>query len=154
MQNIVVANQGANSITAYAAGANGDEPPIWTISGSKTALSSPSSIAVDATGNIYVANSGSANVDDASITVYIAGGYNDVKPIRTISGSSTGLNFQYTACALAVDANGNIYAANRSEVLIFAAGANGDVPPTHTISGTNTQLDNPINVGLDATGQI
>jgi DNA-binding beta-propeller fold protein YncE len=52
-----VANHGNNTVTVYAANANGNVPPLAVIGGSNTGLDQPGGIALDATGKIYVLNS-------------------------------------------------------------------------------------------------
>ena len=84
---LYVANRFANSITAYAAGANGNVAPSAGISGAATGLNFPEGVALDAAGKIYV-----ANFNPTSITVYAAGATGNVAPSATISGAATGLN--------------------------------------------------------------
>src|SRR3989454_12224851 len=56
-QALYVVNSGANSVAAYAPGASGDAAPTAGIhGGSNTGLNGPRGIALDAAGNIYVAN--------------------------------------------------------------------------------------------------
>jgi 6-phosphogluconolactonase (cycloisomerase 2 family) len=78
---------GTGSVTTYAAGANGDAAPVATLAGGTTGLNYPWGIALDAAGQLHVANAGGN-----SITVYAAGATGDVAPILTIIGGSTGLN--------------------------------------------------------------
>jgi uncharacterized membrane protein len=91
---VYVANYGdyapaISSITVYASNPSGtlNETPLATIAGTNTALVNPTSVAIDASGKIYVGNSG------ANITVYAAnpsGALNET-PIATIGGTNTGL---------------------------------------------------------------
>jgi len=96
----------SDSITIFAAGANGNAAPIATISGLKTQLQLPQGIAVDTDGKIYVANGGNLEdrAEDAeryddrpradpadSVTVYAAGSTGNVAPIARINGPLTGL---------------------------------------------------------------
>jgi hypothetical protein len=136
--NIYVTNQypyKPGFVTVYAAGANGNVSPIQTISGSNTGLSIPTGIAVDASGNIYVANG-----DNNSVTVYSAGANGNVSPIRTIIGSKTKL---HVPLDLALDVSGNIYVANgdSNTVTVYSAGANGNLKPIQIIKGSKTGLD-------------
>src|SRR5689334_8808063 len=85
---LYVSNGGNNSITVYAAGANGNAAPTMTIAGSNTGLSGPQGIARDGAGNIYV-----ANFNNSTITVYATGASGNATPTATIAGSNTGLNF-------------------------------------------------------------
>jgi hypothetical protein len=95
--NIYVTNDGSagggsDSVTIYAAGSNGNVAPMATISGPLTQLNLPSGIAVDSSGNIYVANDGSDGGGVDSITVFSPGSSGNVAPAFTISGALTGLS--------------------------------------------------------------
>ena len=95
--NIYVTNDGSaagevDSITTYAAGIGGNVAPMATISGSLTQLNMPSGIAVDSSGNIWVANDGSLGGGVDTITVYPPGSNGNVAPALVISGSLTGLS--------------------------------------------------------------
>ena len=89
--NIYASNFLVSTIVVYAAGASGTPTPIATIKGGKTELSLPSGITLDASNNIYVANSGGGPSSRGIVTVYTAGANGDVAPVNTISGSNTGL---------------------------------------------------------------
>lgn len=91
------ANYLSATVTVYAAGADGNVPPIQTITGSNTGLNDPRSIAVDAGRNMYVANS-----QGNSVTVYSADANGNVAPIRTIIGKKTRLNYPYYPDGIAV----------------------------------------------------
>ncbi len=88
---IIVANNPetgpATGVTAYPIGANGNVAPSWSLYGTKTKLFLPDGVAVDANGDVYVANEGDG------ITVYAPGSNGDVRPIRKISGHSTRVRF-------------------------------------------------------------
>jgi hypothetical protein len=88
--NLYVANNVFSpSVTVYAPGANGNVAPLRIVNGASTGLNSPFGVAVDAAGNLYVANNGGI---PPGITVYGSGANGNATPIRTISGSNTGLN--------------------------------------------------------------
>jgi hypothetical protein len=154
---LYVANN-TGTVSVYAAGASGTAPPIQKISGSKTGLNQPYGIAVDASGNMYVANYAGGS-GSGSVTVYAAGATGNVKPTTTITGSNTGL---VTPVGVALDpVNGDIYVANdyggasgSGSVTSYAPGSNGNVSPTSTITGTNTGLLTPFGLALDASGNI
>ncbi|MBV9061514.1 MAG: hypothetical protein JOY77_01125 [Alphaproteobacteria bacterium] len=135
---------GTDAVLEYAPGASGHASPIAIISGSNTQLRGPLDLALDATANIYV-----ANTTGNSLPVYAAGAHGNVAPIRTISGSNTQLNQPYS---IALDASGNIYVTNPyasvPSVTVYAAGANGNVAPIRTISGSNTGLMRPYGIGV------
>jgi sugar lactone lactonase YvrE len=106
--NIYVTNDGsvsgyADTVTVYKAGSYGNLAPMATISGSLTQLNMPSGIAIDSSGNIWVANDGSLGGGVDSITVYPPGSNGNVAPAMVmsngtvtnnavVSGPLTGLN--------------------------------------------------------------
>jgi hypothetical protein len=129
------------SVTVYAAGANGDAAPARTLEGAKTQLDYPDGIALDAKGNLYVANHQSN-----SVTVYAARSHGNVAPMRVISGGETML---VEPVGLAVDTAGNIYVANTTNtVTVYLAGSNGNVKPIQTIKGRRTGLNGPMAVAV------
>jgi sugar lactone lactonase YvrE len=161
--NIYVANHssengGTDAVTVYPAGSNGNVVPSATIDGSKTGLDFPAAIALDTSGNIYVANDGSEDGGADTVTVYPAGSKGNVAPSATVSGSNTGLDDPQ---GIALDTSGNIYVTNDGSssgvadtVTLYPAGSDGNVAPSATVSGFNTGLDNPQGIALDASGNI
>jgi len=143
------------SVAVFAAGINGNVPPVATIVGANTGLDYPNGIATDASGKIYVANAGYQNGDPDTVTVYAAGSNGDVAPIATITGANTGLA---NPTGIALDSNGNIYVANsggaigaEDSVTVYQPGANGNASPLYIIYGGLTGLGAPkgIAIGLD-----
>jgi sugar lactone lactonase YvrE len=139
-----------------------DEPVLLdTLSGTSTELTTggfliPFSIAVDSSGNIYVAVPDSAN---SAVNIYPAGSNGDVAPIATIAGPNTGLD---EPRGIALDSGGNIYVTNflGHTVTVYPPGSNGNVTPVATIerggptpTGDNA-LDNPWGIALDSSGNI
>ena len=68
--NMCVANPVSSSITVYGAGASGNSSPTAAITGSSTGLNYPVGIALDSSGNIYVADAGSSDGGTDNIFVY------------------------------------------------------------------------------------
>jgi Beta-propeller repeat len=181
--NLYVANSvggpdGLGSVTIYPSGSNGNATPSATISGNSTTddtgLNSPSGIALDAHGNIYVANAYGGPDGVGSITIYPLGSNGDVTPMAIISDNpncapcdKTTLNSPY---GVALDFSGNIYVANSTG----GADGNGSVTvypplgtstgvlneaPSSTIAGKsstddNTGFNSPGGIALDATAKI
>lgn len=82
--NVYAANNYANSITVYAASANGNAAPDRAISGPDTGISGPTGVSVDQFGNVYVLNSHQADAGMSTVTVYAPGASGDATPIRTM----------------------------------------------------------------------
>lgn len=89
----------------------------------------------------------------ASVTVYATGAMGDAAPARTIEGIRTGLQFP---SAIAVDAHGNRYVANRAanSVTVYSSNARGNASPLQTIVGPRTNLNLPTGLALDARGDV
>ncbi|HUO05778.1 MAG TPA: NHL repeat-containing protein [Candidatus Binataceae bacterium] len=136
-----------DSVTVYPAGSNGNVAPIATISGSNTGIEAPDGIAVDSSGNIYVALP--IMKPSGGINVFAAGSNGNVAPIATIAGASTGFSGVY---GIALDPTGKIYVSTSGSVggvvSIFPAGSNGDVAPVGSIDGPNTELCSPNGISI------
>ena len=131
------------TITAYAAGSNGNVAPVATITGTKTGLASPGAIAVDPSGNIYV-----PNAYEDSVTVYAAGSSGNVAPMQTIAGG-----YLNGPIAVSLDSSLNIWVANYAANIItaYAAGGTNGNDPIQVISES---VDDPQGVALDANGDV
>jgi len=145
---------GPGSVFVYPAGGNANAAPTATISGSNTGLNTPYGIALDSSGNIYVADESAT-----SVFVYSAGSKGNVAPTTTISGSDTDLD---TPEGIALDSSRNIYVADDGDdscdgtesVYVYSAGSNGNAVPSATISGGSTGLCYPYGIALDSSGNI
>jgi uncharacterized protein YjiK len=153
-RNIYVSNSGVDgnpsySVAVYPAGSTGQVPPSAVISGSATGLDVPEGIALDGTGNIYVANDGSNNSDADSVTVYPKGSTGNAAPSVVISGANTGLSDPQ---GIAVDGGGNIYVTNSNNtVTVYPVGSTGNAVPSATIRGFSTGLYDPIGIAVDSS---
>lgn len=160
--NIYVAEDGGGGpthkdgpeILIFPPGSNGDAPPIRTITGPNTGLTSLRAIALDSHGNIYVTDNDERGTNGGvgTITVFAAGADGDVKPLRTINGPSPRhvphMIPIFRLGALAVDLTGNIYVAAASSsdpasdecILVYSAHGAGNTKPIAIISGDNTDI--------------
>ena len=145
---IYSANYDTNSVTEYGAFANGDVRPLRTIAGPHTKMDNPTSIAVDANGDIFV--------DDFSyrtphISVYAPTADGDAAPIRTITAKTAGGIHSFAIC---LDAHGYLYESDTyaRDVRVFAPGANGDATPVRTIF--DPSLASPWGCFVDAGGHL
>jgi DNA-binding beta-propeller fold protein YncE len=85
-----------------------------------------------------------------SITTYSGDARGDAKPLRTIQGEKTRLDFPM---GLGDDAANNEFAvANNgdSSVLVFSRTANGNAAPIRVLAGANTGINRPMGVAIDA----
>ncbi len=141
---LYVANSKTATIDIFPAGSSTMQARIG---GSNTGLVAPGTVAVDAALNVYVFDSTTATISE-----FAAGATGNVAPIRTISGSNTGLSggngFSF---GLAVSkTTGNLFVSNpgSNSILVFAATASGNVATIQTIAGSATKLSDPLGVAL------
>ncbi|HSU89863.1 MAG TPA: hypothetical protein VLI44_00350, partial [Sporolactobacillaceae bacterium] len=121
--------------------------------GENTQLINPTAIALDSTGDIYVANEGTQD-DPGSITIFRAGSNGDVAPVARIAGPKTRLK---SAEGVAVDSHGYIYVTNENRaakesdsITVYSPGSTGDSPPpVRVISGPATELASPEGIAVE-----
>jgi hypothetical protein len=146
---IYVADTGSSSVDVFAPGSTGPVdlvPPIATIAGSNTGLSSPYGLWIDSNGNVWI-------VDDTTsgtgpyIYEFPANSFGNIAPITTISGGNTTIN---NPGQVAIDAQGYIYVANygNSDILVFGPNANGNVAPVQTITSTGPAINSNDGIAL------
>ena len=125
-------------------------------------LNGPSGVAVDASGNLYIADSGNAlveKVNPGGVLSIVAGNGTSGAPSQGVAiGSSLG----YPE-AVTVDASGNLYIADffnhviekvtLSGSLSIIAGTGTEGPPTPGPVG-NSMLSGPNGLAVDATGNL
>lgn len=119
-------------------------PADWTMAVSYKAsgtFSSPKTTTVDASGNIWVANSG-----NSSLTVLAQSG----SPVSASPFSGNGLN---TPAAVAIDAGGNAWVANAGSqtVSVFTPGGSTFIGSPFAGSGT---ISGASSIAIDAPGNI
>lgn len=136
------------SVLVFAPGADGDEAPVRTISGPKTGLDFASTLAVDASRNLYV-----GIAEGGPILVFPPDADGDVAPARGIGAfpdiQSVGSLFVANDFRLFVgNQQGN------ASVLVYDAGAAVGAPPVRTIAGSATQVATPSGLVVDGEGNI
>jgi hypothetical protein len=119
-------------VREYAAGASGAATPtrVLPLNATTTLSNTPTGLAADASGNIYVSESGTG------VAVFSGSANGSVAPARFISGALTTLVDPFQ---LAVDGTGNLYVMNfiangQLDILVFAPAANGNVAPIRTLN--------------------
>jgi DNA-binding beta-propeller fold protein YncE len=92
---------------------------------------------------------GSGKIGPPSITVYAKDARGNARPLRTIQGPKTQMNWP-TGITLDEDHN-QIYVANDggNSVLVFDASAQGDVEPIRIVKGPASLISNPTGIFLD-----
>lgn len=166
-----------NAVVVYRREAKGGDAPLRNIRGVNTGLADPHGIYLDDVNNeLLVANWGNWNLlnklfysgqyltssvsgvtnhpsggrfEAPSITIYSATAEGDARPVRTIQGPKTQLNWP---CEIDVDTVHNeIAVANNggNSILIFGRADSGDVEPVRVISGDRTGINRPIGVAID-----
>ena len=153
--------QSDNKVVVYRKQAEGAEQPIRTIEGLDTQLEDPHGLALDIKDRlIFVSNFGNADIragrgerygkfDLPSITVYSMEASGNVKPLRTIEGPKTLLN--WPAHMVFSEERGELFVANDADnsILVFRATDQGDVAPTRMIKGPKTGIKSPPGIALD-----
>lgn len=163
---IAISVEHINTLLVYRREAALAEAPLRVIHGPNTGLADPHGVAVDADSHeIVVANHGNwapltrAEATESglqggkfqlpSISVYTDAAQGDVKPIRTIQGARTLLNWPM---GVGIDsAHGEIAVASygNNSILIFHRNDQGDVAPVRVISGNQTGILGPMGVAFD-----
>lgn len=115
-------------------------PPATTITGASTAMTAPQGIAIDGSGNLYVADAGSTTVAP-KVLVFDApfgAGPQNIAPSRTIVSQNPAF---VDPTDVKVDSAGTIYVVDAgagpnagSKLLIFPANASGTVTPSAAIA--------------------
>ena len=170
-----------NAVVAYKKMAAGEDQPLRLIQGDDTGLADPHGIAVDPKNNwLFVVNhgsthrvrqdpqkpsppnwpltrsyavAGSGESWPPSITVYERTAQGDAKPLRTIQGPKTQLNWP-AQIYLDLD-HDELFVANDGgdSMLVFHTSDQGDVAPFRLIKGPKTGLANPTGVWVDTVHQ-
>lgn len=120
---IYVADPKANKILIFSQDADGDEPPVATLTG----LRSPIKVTVDPELDVYVLNKA-----DDSISVFQSTGPQSWTLTATIRSSAI-----KNPSGIAVDAIGEIAVATPKAIVFFAPNANGIATPVRELSGAS-----------------
>src|SRR5437764_1053713 len=171
---IAVSIELQNAVVIYRREAVGLEAPIRYIRGAQTGMADPHGVSWDERHNeIAVANHGNfrgmvkntglgcmqvaaedvpaegGQFQPPSLTIYSATASGDEKPLRTIQGAHTQLDWPM---GIDVDAaHEEIAVANNGDnsILIFRRTQGGDVAPLRAIRGPRTGINRPMGVSID-----
>jgi DNA-binding beta-propeller fold protein YncE len=171
---VAVSVQQLHGIVIYKRGASDMEPPLRSIRGYATGLADPHGLDFDDDRKeLVVANHGNwtelrpyspydplskdppsyqpGRFDPPSITIFAASAAGNAKPLRTITGTRTGLNWPM---GVEVDAQRDeIAVANYGDnsVRFYRRSAEGNVEPVRLLKGSRTGIVGPVDVTVDAT---
>lgn len=170
---MAISVQQLSMIAIYRRDANGMDAPLRIIKGSETNMADPHGVRWDADHHeIIVANHGNSteivpySAYDAqtsapaknvfggkfvppSIDIFDEAASGDAKPLRTIEGSNTKLNWPM---GVDIDAtHEEIAVANNGDnsILVFRRTPQGNVAPLRVIRGPKTGISNPMGVAFD-----
>jgi len=177
-QEMVISVQQLSLLAVYRRDANGMDAPLRVIKGAQTNLADPHGVRWDAPHHEIIAASHGNSTEIAPYTAYdaqtpsaeengeekILGGKfvppsinvfgetasGDAKPVRTIQGPNTKLNWPM---GVDLDApHDEIAVANNGDnsVLVFRRTARGDAAPLRVIRGAKTGISSPMGVAIDA----
>ena len=171
-EELAVSVQQLSGIVFYRRGAQHMDPPVRTLRGYDTRLADPHGVAFDDNRKeLVVANHGNwtelrpyspydplstapqayepGRFEPPSIRVFAASAEGNAKPLRSISGNQTGLDWPM---GLDVDAQRDeIVVANYGDnsIHFFGRTAEGDVRPTRVLKGDRTGIVGPVDVKVD-----
>lgn len=160
-------SEDSGAVASFSTTANGSVAPAQYILGADqqggglSTLVSANDVAVDGSGDLYVANEGAPGL--MPIVVFGPTATGNVAPLRSLGGALTTID---GVTGLTTDAAGNLYVASETaaitgnapvytgSILVFAPGATGNVAPIRTISGASTTLGRLGGVKLDSAGNV
>ena len=153
--NIYVADTGSHTIrkvtpagvVSTIAGGSG-QPGTADGNGASARFNSPAGIAIDASGNLYVADTGNSTIRRISITGDVSTFAGVGSEVGSVDGTGAAARFDAPR-ALAIDGSGNIYVADSSANSIRRITTPGAVVTTFA-SGFNV----PSGVATDAAGNV
>lgn len=142
-------------IAVFAKGASGnDVTPLRTLN-LDAAQVEPHGMAIGKDGTIYVSDA-SAN---ARVVAFAPGASGNPLPVRSISGTNTGI--QPYVAEFSLDSDDNLYissidpVSNVGTINVFSAGADGNIAPMKTIGGNVLNAaDGIVGIQVDATGKV
>jgi sugar lactone lactonase YvrE len=129
--------------------------------GTASSFSGPEGVAVDASGNVYVADTSNSEIRKISAGAIVTSFAGSAGSLGSTNGTGSGASFR-SPVGIAVDTSGNVYVAdsgnddireiNPSGVVITFAGT-GSTGFTNG-TGISASFDDPTGVAVDASGNV
>jgi len=147
-QRLMVTEPDLRQLMIYDVNASGSSAPLQVIK--EEAPDRPIDVAVDATGEAFVANA------NGNVRVYSPNPAQRYETFKHYAGSNTGF---VHPTAIAVNYAGSFYVADsvdgsHGRVEWFSGGANGNLTPDRVITGPDTGIHDPHGVALDGSGRV
>jgi DNA-binding beta-propeller fold protein YncE len=167
-QQIFMTVEHENAVYVYRKQASGEEKPLRVLAGGDTQLEDPHGIALDVKNKLmFVSNFGNAQVspqettgrrraagsygkfEPPSITVYPLEASGNTKPLWTIEGPQTMMN--WPSHMAMHEERQELFVANDADdsILVFRAADKGNAAPIRMIKGPNTGIKYPPGIALD-----
>ncbi len=153
-----VLNNTSGSVLSFASGATGNVAPTSTVSGPSTTLNSPYYMAMDPSGNVWVANYAANTVVEFTQSQLAVGG----SPAPTVTLTSTVSNSLDHPTYVVFDRSGDLWVTNAApgngSVVEFTSGqlaATGSPTPTVTLTDDGTgSISAPGSMAFDGQGGL
>jgi sugar lactone lactonase YvrE len=152
-----VLNMTGSGVLSFAPGSTGNVAPTSTVSGAGTTLNTPSAMAMDSSGNVWVANSTANTLVEFTQAQLATGG----APAPTVTLTATAGSLDVPQ-ALAFDRSGDLWVANatNSSVVEFTPSqlaASGAPVPKVTITTDGVvpaSISAPASLAVDGSGNL
>jgi len=137
-----VANTAGDNVLVFSSTATGNVAPASILSGTMTQISAPLGVALDSTGDIYVASYNQPS-NSSLVLEFAPGATGNAAPTRTLTAVAS-----YSLSGLAVDALDNLYVVtlapttNLLAIDVFTPDESGSSPPVETITTTSWTASN------------
>jgi sugar lactone lactonase YvrE len=146
-----------NAIAEYSASqlaSSGTPTPAVTLAATAGSLHDPTGLAFDASGDLWVANTGANTLVEFSASQLASSG--SPKPTVTVGAASGSL---HSPIGIAFDASGNLWVANSLgntlvEYIPSQLAASGTPKPTVTLSAKANSINGPVTLAFQATGVL
>jgi uncharacterized protein (TIGR03437 family) len=141
------------SVTTVAGNGNGTYAGD-TGAATSASLYSPAAVAVDKSGNLYIADTGNHVIRKVSGgNISTIAGYPSTAGYQGDGGLAVGA-LLYSPSGVALDSSGNVYLSDSGNNLIRKIDSSGNITAVFGTKGTANALSNPTGIAIDSSGAI